>query len=488
MTTDAQGNWVVVWNSCCDPRVNFGTDWDILFSRSADNGATWTHPSVLNTTARSDSRGDYGARIATDGEGVWIAVWTLGASTGTDADIAVARSKDNGRHWTEPTPLNAHAATDADADVAPQIATDGLGNWVAVWQSYFDFDGPIDEKGDILSSRSTDNGETWSDPVIVSADGHFESGDDDFDPQLATDGQGNWVSVWVAQGSSFPFGFDRDILVSRSVDNGASWTLPLPLHAASYGEDLGPEVTSDGAGNCVVVWQSTDSLGGMIGNDWDILVTRSADSGASWSAPVPLNSNAFEDEPGLYGDSDVDPRVATDGAGNWVVVWTSLGDLGGTIGFGWNVLLSWSTDHGATWSAPRHLNANTGSDRDGAWNPSVASDLRGTWVAVWDSDYGAAERDFDIFASRFRLTDCNGNDTPDECEGIANFDEECTVDLHDWQAFMACLAGPSITTAPAACDQLNFTIADLDNDVDVDLQDAAQFQTTFSGPQSFHRR
>ena len=64
------------------------------------------------------------------------------------------------------------------------------------------------------------------------------------------------------------------------------------------------------------MWQSDDSLGGTIGTDWDILVSRSTDAGGTWTAPAPLNTNAASDS-----GTTVDPQVTTDGAGNWVAVW-----------------------------------------------------------------------------------------------------------------------------------------------------------------------
>ena len=35
----------------------------------------------------------------------------------------------------DPFPLNTNAASDVEDDFAPQVTTDGLGTWVAVWQS-----------------------------------------------------------------------------------------------------------------------------------------------------------------------------------------------------------------------------------------------------------------------------------------------------------------------------------------------------------------
>ena len=54
-------------------------------------------------------------------------------------------------------------------------------------------------------------------------------------------------------------------------------------------------MTTDGAGNWVAVWDSGDSLGGTIGTDHDILVSRSSDAGATWTAPAALNTNAATD-------------------------------------------------------------------------------------------------------------------------------------------------------------------------------------------------
>ena len=44
------------------------------------------------------------------------------------------------------------------------------------------------------------------------------------------------------------------------------------------------EVTTDGVGNWLAVWRSTENLGGTIGTDQDILVSRSSDAGATWTA------------------------------------------------------------------------------------------------------------------------------------------------------------------------------------------------------------
>jgi hypothetical protein len=58
---------------------------------------------------------------------------------------------------------------------------------------------------------------------------------------------------------------------------GDPWSAPAALNTnagTDSEDDLFPQVTTDGAGNWVAVWESDDTLGGTIGTDLDILVAR----------------------------------------------------------------------------------------------------------------------------------------------------------------------------------------------------------------------
>ncbi|NIU61853.1 MAG: hypothetical protein GWN66_11330, partial [Pseudomonas stutzeri] len=132
--------------------------------------------------------------------------------------------------------------------------------------------------------------------------------------------------------------------------------------ASDSGDDDVPSVATDGAGNWVAVWTSAEDLGGTIGTDKDILVSRSSDDGATWTAPAELHSHFAADD----GNDQLYSPLATDGAGNWLVVWAShddLDDLGWDLGPDSDILCSRSTDNGATWSAPAPVNSDAETDR-----------------------------------------------------------------------------------------------------------------------------
>ncbi|UCG31841.1 MAG: exo-alpha-sialidase [Phycisphaerales bacterium] len=451
VVTDGAGHWVTVWYSGDDLGGTIGLDYDILVSCSADHGVSWSTTAALNSNAGSDTGADMYPQVATDALGNWVAVWwsdeNLGGSVGTDSDIFVARSVDHGATWSVPQALNTNADSDSGQDSYPQIIANGSGTWLAVWHSIDNLGGTIGTDADILVARSTDNGATWSTPQPLNTNAASDSGADG-KPQVTTDGLGNWLTVWYSsENLGGTIGTDRDILMARSTDNGSTWSAPQVLNTnadSDSGDDMYPQAATDSLGHWITVWRSDENVGGVIGTDDDILVARSTDNGETWSAPGPLNNNASSDT----GD-DYEPRVATDGAGNWVTVWSSKDDLGGTIASDYDNLVARSADNAATWSDPQPLNTNATSDSGDDEYPHLATDGSGTWVVVWESDddLGATVGgDYDILLARFALPDCNangvadgqdiagatssdcdGNGVPDECQ--PDSDGDGTIDV-----------------------------------------------------------
>ncbi|MCX7016471.1 MAG: sialidase family protein, partial [Candidatus Sumerlaeota bacterium] len=298
VATDGAGRWMVVWEARGALGGSLGTDSDLLFSVSANNGSGWSAPAALNSNAASDAGDDASAFVVSGGAGKWMVVWdsndTLGGTLGDDFDILFSASTDNGVTWSAPAPVNTNAAVDQREDTAPTLACDGAGQWVAAWEACNSQSGAIATESDLLTARSTNLGTTWTPPAALNTNAATDT-DWDYAPCVATDRAGVWVCVWQAEAppigsiDTFP-----DIVWSRSTDQGKTWTAPAGFsgvrHPSGRREEH-PTVAADGAGRWAVVWTATTS-DGTNWSDTDIAVSHSGDGGLNWAAPAWLNSNA----------------------------------------------------------------------------------------------------------------------------------------------------------------------------------------------------
>jgi hypothetical protein len=83
--------------------------------------------------------------------------------------------------------LNSNANTDSGFDDSPDMVTDGLGTWVAVWESNDTLGGTLSNGTHIFTSRSTDGGATWSALAVLGTEG--------LRSRIATDGNGTYIVV-----------------------------------------------------------------------------------------------------------------------------------------------------------------------------------------------------------------------------------------------------------------------------------------------------
>ncbi|MCC6763222.1 MAG: hypothetical protein IT293_01035 [Deltaproteobacteria bacterium] len=386
IVTDGHGAWVTLWAATRGAGGMLGADSDVLAARSRDLGISWSLPVAVNVDAATDGEFDFAPALATDGRGLWMAVWV--ATNSLDTDLFTARSTDDGQSWSAKQPLHIDAGSDAANDDHPQIVTDGLGTWVVVW----DANERTGSDRDVFVARSVDGGFTWSPPAPVGANAATDRGGDQR-PQLATDGHGRWVVVWASSDTlGGTKGNDFDVLTARSTDGAATWSPPALLNGNAAGDrglDDRPQIATDGAGTWVAAWVSDEDLAGALGSDLDVLTARSTDGGITWGAPAALNANAAIDA-----GEDGAPALATDG-GTWVAVWESTDTLGGTLGGDYDVLVAHSIDGGAHWSAPRALDPDAGGDTRRDVAPQLAA-ADGVWNAVWSMSAGAFGADADV--------------------------------------------------------------------------------------------
>jgi hypothetical protein len=221
-------------------------------------------------------------------------------------------------------------------------------------------------------ARSDDNGITWG-PARVLFQGDTPLGNFAFD---LAHGGGTWVVVWRSTdtlGGTLPT--NPKVLLTRSTDGGASWSGVIALSAPDPAKAEFPSVATDGLGHWIVTWRAGAR----------ILYARSSDNGQSWTLPQQLGSS------GTTIDFEIAVELATDRAGTWIAVWPEY------VGsFLWDVRSSRSTDAGGTWSVPHFLGAGT----QGNEHPVIAAGGAGQWLVAWDTrDIDSSWNDLDIASS-----------------------------------------------------------------------------------------
>jgi hypothetical protein len=174
-------------------------------------------------------------------------------------------------------------------------------------------------------------------------------------PQIAAIPGGAVVGVWEQDRWS---GLGaRGILTARSGDNGATWSTAQALGfskcaagagpGAGYDRASDPWVTFGGSGvmyASALAFSATGFLaaGGLSA----VLVSRSADGGATWGAPVAVQTDTNGNASPFY-FNDRDSITADPANGNVYLVWDRITDAGGISNPAYLAL--WTTAS-ATWS------------------------------------------------------------------------------------------------------------------------------------------
>jgi BNR/Asp-box repeat len=316
-------------------------------------------------------------------------------NNGGDRGLSVSVSHNGGASWT-PMPIPgitkcSNGAFDRASD--PWVTFAPNGDAYAISLSFDVFD----SNNAILVSKSTNGGDSWSNPIAVAADNT-----DGLDKESITADphDSNFVyAMWDRfvsppgfppsnQGRFHAHSFVQQAWFSRTTNGGASWETPhVAFNPGTQAGTIGSIVNVLPDGTLVdglVVFsvhkQSSTDLRGT-----SVAVIRSTDRGETWSKK-PIIIAPFD--PTFFGATDPDtghpirsgglPDFAVDSAnGNLYAVWEDDHPTSGVDA----IQFSQSTDGGLTWSTPIKINqtpTNIPSGDQQAFTPTVKVSANGT--------------------------------------------------------------------------------------------------------------
>lgn len=303
--------------------------------------------------------------------------WSASAGGGDRDIFALRADSDGGRRVDTFAALGDPSSMSDGDDRLPAAASDRQGSVVVVWSSTiqnFNTTLNLGVDSDLLSAYTTDCGDSWFGPYVVNSNAVNDTGEDR-DPKIATDGT-KWMVTWCTSEPTIGTGGQRKVVRATSMNYGVSWSdlqLIYPSAASNPNNDWSPDIATDGVNRWMIVFDTENDLGGMIGNDYDIVRCVSNNGGETFSEPIPVND--INDSSFAY---DLDPSIHTD-QGTWVIAWHT-GFNGGLLAPPVNISYARSIDNGDTFSEGVLLPSPSYTIDNNERSAKVISDGHGNWV------------------------------------------------------------------------------------------------------------
>jgi len=268
--------------------------------------------------------------------------------------IAVARSTDGGRTWGAPVSLPGTVGSNVNTwDPAIAVAPNGTvyasfmlarnSQYYPVVDASFDHGGTFTQSSALIPPDPKNWGDR--DFIAVGPDGTVYV-TWDYGPERTS------ITYLCTKGGSCAFATgDLNVVLQKSTDGGKTWSKMSdisPGFPASGGDSAPLVVQPNGRIDVLYQGYRITNPATYTMNPAHSYFTSSTNGGATWSAPVAVGPQA-----GTMSLAEwwIDGDIGIDAGGNLYATWDTQGTNrdGSANDTGW---LSYSTDHGARWSAP----------------------------------------------------------------------------------------------------------------------------------------
>ncbi|MDX1253243.1 MAG: Ig-like domain-containing protein [Gammaproteobacteria bacterium] len=374
---DGGGNaWVTWQHHRADPSFPVSDIWVRRYDATAD---TWDNPVRMSTTNGASGQvvvNAYTPRIAVSSGGRAVVLWRQSDGPycinptppcspqnqqGEDRYNvwSIWASYYDGVTWSAAAAIEADDVKGHDTDNM-QLAIDGAGNAIAVWQQY---DGTT---GNAYANRYV-AGSGWSGAQLLEAAAGAAA-----DPQVAMDGAGNAIAVWRQIDN-----VNRYSIYANRYAAGA-WGGATVVENDNAGDADAPQIAIDPAGNAIAVWRQRQVVGATAFTRYTLRANHYA---GSWGAnPVQIKIDDRGDV--------AEPRISLNANGVAFSVWRQFD------GVHWNI---WASRYLAgVWSPGALVETNDAGD---AYDPSLVIDGNGGALAVWRQRDGGAR--WSVWSNRF---------------------------------------------------------------------------------------
>jgi len=477
------GAFVVVWTS----DGSSGTDTtgrSVQAQRYASDGTLLGSQFQVNsyTTNLQDN-----PAVAFESDGDFVVVWGSYGSFGTDASGSSVQAQ---RYASDGTPLGSQFQVNTyttNPQGGASVALAANGDFVVVWAS-------LGSPGTDTSNRSLQGQRYASDGTPLGGEFQVNSytTGTQYRPVLAVEEDGDFLVVWQGAGSSGTDSSSFAIQGQRYASDGTVLGGEFQVNSYTTGPQSRPSPALDSDGNFVVAWTS-DGSSGTDTSSTSIQGQRHASDGTALGGEFQVNSYTT--------DNQYHPSVATEGDGDFVVVWVSTGSAG-TDTSSRSIQGQHFASNGTPLGAQFQVNSYTTNFQDGL---SLARESDGDFVVVWRS-YGSPGTDssgWSIQGQRYGAdeTDADGDgfaNGVDNCIDVANpsqldvdgdgcgnlcdadFDQNGLAGGSDFNTFRLCFSQGVPGSGPA--EDPTCAESDMDGNGVVGGEDFARFRLQLGSP------
>ena len=228
-TSPYEGNVYISWTNFGGPNST-----EIGISTSTDNGETWTANHNISSAVNAGSH-NQGVNIGTGPDGEVYAIWAIYDGWPTDESaIGMSKSFDGGATWETATRVitnirgirTTETSKNMRVNSFPVCAVDNSngpdrGSIYITWANIGEPGVNTGSDIDVYVAKSTDQGETWSDPIRVNQD-EAGLGKEHYFPWIACDASNGALSIIFYDDRNVSSN-QAEVFCANSFDGGETW-------------------------------------------------------------------------------------------------------------------------------------------------------------------------------------------------------------------------------------------------------------------------
>jgi Ca2+-binding RTX toxin-like protein len=311
VAADADGNFIVVWESFQDASSDYG-----VFAQRFDKDGNRIGS---ETQIHTDTLGDQTeVSVAISPTGEFVVSWTSDVGDGNGTGVFVRRFNSAGVAQPINPPTGVASTDDVRVNTTTafdqrlsNVAIASDGSFVVTWSSVAQDGNGYGVYAQKFSSTGARVGAEI--PVNSTTAGNQQNS------HVAIDSNGNFVITWSSENQD---GSSWGVYARLYDSSGNPLTGEIPVNQFTTGEQRYSTVAMDSDGNFVVTWQSF-SQPSETGSTTGIVARRFSKTGAPLGDEVLVNTTTVDDQRF--------PAVGSAPNGNAVVVWTGTDSSGNGI-------------------------------------------------------------------------------------------------------------------------------------------------------------